>query len=50
MLAEADCRRRLVKLGLPLIDVELDPAGVDETSLFAIAETLAEQLEAEIGR
>ena len=50
MLAEADCRRRLVKLGLPLVDVELDPAGVDETSLFAIAETLAEQLDAEVGR
>lgn len=49
MLAEAECRRRLVKLGLPLVDVELDPAGVDESSLFAIAETLADQLQKEIG-
>lgn len=48
MLAESECRRRLVKLGLPLVDVELDPAGVDETSLFAIAETLAAQLQSEI--
>ncbi len=49
MLAEADCRRQLTALGLPLVAVELDPAGVDETSLFAIAETLADQLDGEIG-
>ncbi|MBA8793976.1 anion-transporting ArsA/GET3 family ATPase [Friedmanniella endophytica] len=48
VLAEADCRRRLTELGLPVVDIALDPAGVDDAALLGIAEALAEQLPHEV--
>ena len=38
---------RLTELGLPIATVEADPAGIDEGSVFAIAEQLRDQLELE---
>ena len=35
---------RLLRLGLPLVQVDFDPLGVDTGSLFAIAEQLTDQL------
>ena len=35
---------RLLRLGLPLVQVDFDPLGVDAESLFAIAEQLTDQL------
>jgi anion-transporting ArsA/GET3 family ATPase len=35
---------RLTDLGLPLAQVEFDPAGIDEGAIFAIAEELRDQL------
>jgi anion-transporting ArsA/GET3 family ATPase len=49
-VAERDCYRRLLSLQLPLADVPLDPAGIDEGALFAIGETLAAQLPARFKR
>jgi anion-transporting ArsA/GET3 family ATPase len=38
---------RLTELGLPIATVEADPAGIDEGSVFAIAEQLRDQMELE---
>ena len=38
---------RLTELGLPIARVEADPAGIDEGSVFAIAEQLRDQLDLE---
>ena len=38
---------RLTDLGLPLAQVDFDPAGIDEGAIFAIAEQLREQLSLE---
>ncbi|HEY5821501.1 MAG TPA: ArsA-related P-loop ATPase [Propionibacteriaceae bacterium] len=38
---------RLRKLGLPLVQIGFDPAGVDTGALFAIAEQLTEQMDLE---
>jgi anion-transporting ArsA/GET3 family ATPase len=35
---------RLMRLGLPLVQVDFDPLGIDTGSLFAIAEQLTDQL------
>ncbi len=35
---------RLLQLGLPLVQVDFDPLGIDAESLFAIAEQLTDQL------
>ena len=35
---------RLLRLGLPLVQVDFDPLGVDAESLVAIAEQLTDQL------
>lgn len=41
---QQDRHRRLKQLGLPLVDVNFDAAGVDQSALFLIAEQLHEQL------
>jgi anion-transporting ArsA/GET3 family ATPase len=41
---QRDRHRRLKQLGLPLVDVNFDAAGVDQSALFLIAEQLHEQL------
>ncbi len=35
---------RLTELSLPLVQIELDPAGIDEGAIFAIGDQLTEQL------
>ena len=35
---------RLQQLGLPLVQVDFDPLGIDAQSLFGIAEQLTDQL------
>jgi len=35
---------RLLRLGLPLVQVDFDPLGIDAESLFAVAEQLTDQL------
>ena len=42
------CHQRLVDLGLPLVEVDHDPDGIDESSLFAIADSLCRQLRAKV--
>ncbi|GAB2590915.1 ArsA family ATPase [Microlunatus antarcticus] len=39
---------RLQQLGLPLVQVDFDPLGIDAESLFAIAEQLTDQLALEV--
>lgn len=39
------CRQRLDEVDLPVADVPLDPDGIDVDAVFAIADTLADQLE-----
>ena len=46
-LAQQERHLRLTGLSLPLAAVALDPAGIDEAALFAIAEALRDQLELE---
>jgi len=41
---QQDRHRRLKQLGLPLVDVNFDAAGLDQSALFLIAEQLHEQL------
>jgi len=40
---------RLTSLGVPLAEIALDPAGMDQAALFTIAEQLREQIELEAG-
>ncbi len=42
------CHQRLTELGLPLVEVDYDPDGIDESSLFTIADALGRQLGAEM--
>jgi hypothetical protein len=35
---------RLSELSLPLVQIERDPAGIDEGAIFAIADQLTDQL------
>ncbi|HEY9289877.1 MAG TPA: ArsA-related P-loop ATPase [Microlunatus sp.] len=48
MLAEHQRRQRLQQLGRPLVEVDLDPLGIDVEALFGIAATLRDQLAAEV--
>jgi anion-transporting ArsA/GET3 family ATPase len=47
-LEELQRKERLAELGLPLIQVDLDPLGIDEAAVFAIAATLRDQLADEV--
>ena len=46
-LSERERHQRLTALGLPLVEVALDPSGIDEAAVFAIAEQLRGQLRLE---
>ena len=35
---------RLAELSVPLVQIELDPAGIDEGAIFAIGDQLTDQL------
>ncbi len=41
---------RLTNLGVPLVQVEFDPTGIDTGAVFAIADQLTSQLELEVAR
>jgi anion-transporting ArsA/GET3 family ATPase len=43
MLQEHQLHDRLTALGLPLLQIAFDPAGIDEGAIFAIAEQLTDQ-------
>lgn len=47
---EQACRAELAELSLPLVDLPLDPAGVDRATLFTLGDALAQQLPREIHR
>jgi anion-transporting ArsA/GET3 family ATPase len=47
-LQEDGRRERLAALGIPVVEVSLDAAGIDETALLSIADQLAGQLEDEV--
>ncbi|GAA2092254.1 ArsA-related P-loop ATPase [Microlunatus panaciterrae] len=47
---ERECHESLAGLGLPLVEVTYDAAGIDEGALFGIADQLAAQLPAEVAR
>ncbi len=44
-LTERERHERLTRLGLPLVQVALDPSGIDEAAIFAIARQLCDQME-----
>ena len=46
-LQQQQRHHRLTDLGLPLAQVDFDPAGIDEGAIFAIAEQLRDQLSLE---
>ncbi len=48
ILQESERREILNKLGIPMAEVSFDPAGIDESSLFNIADQLSTQMEAEV--
>jgi anion-transporting ArsA/GET3 family ATPase len=48
VLQESERRDTLRELGLPLVDISFDPAGIDENALFNIADQLSSQMEGEI--
>ncbi len=48
MLAEQERRERLATLGLPVVEIGLDPMGIDVDGLFGIAGDLRLQLAAEV--
>lgn len=50
MLDEDARRERLTELGLPIVEVGLDPYGIDVSSLFSIGDAIREQLPEEINR
>jgi anion-transporting ArsA/GET3 family ATPase len=47
-LQESERREVLRLLDVPLVEVDFDPAGIDESSLFAIAEQLTYQMKDEV--
>jgi anion-transporting ArsA/GET3 family ATPase len=47
-LHQGERRETLRRLGLPLVEVSFDAAGVDEGALFSIADQLTDQLSAEV--
>ena len=48
MIQESGRRQTLLDLGIPLAEVPFDPAGIDESALFNIAEQLGEQMKSEV--
>ena len=48
VLQEGERRDVLRLLDVPLVDVSFDPAGIDESSLFGIAEQLTSQMKDEV--
>jgi anion-transporting ArsA/GET3 family ATPase len=48
-LQQQQRHHRLTDLGLPLAQVDLDPAGIDEGAIFGIADQLRDQLRLETG-
>jgi anion-transporting ArsA/GET3 family ATPase len=48
LLAELERRERLQELRLPILDVDLDPLGIDEAAILAIASSLRHQLADEV--
>jgi anion-transporting ArsA/GET3 family ATPase len=48
LIDEYQRRQRLVALGLPIIDLDLDPLGIDEAAILAMAATLRDQLPDEV--
>jgi hypothetical protein len=48
MLEEDERRERLAGLGLPLVEIGLDPLGIDVDGVLAIAADLGAQLEDEV--
>jgi anion-transporting ArsA/GET3 family ATPase len=48
MIQESGRRQTLLDLGIPLVEVPFDPAGIDESALFNIAEQLGEQMKSEV--
>ncbi|MBO0810703.1 MAG: AAA family ATPase [Microlunatus sp.] len=48
MLDELQRKERLEELGLPIVDIDLDPLGIDEAAILAIAATLRDQLADEV--
>jgi hypothetical protein len=48
ILQEGERRDILLKLGIPLAEVTFDPAGIDESSLFNIADQLSTQMPTEV--
>lgn len=50
MLDEDEQRSRLAELGLPIAEIGDDPAGIDTSAIFSIADSLTEQLSDEVRR
>lgn len=48
MLDEHHRKERLEELGLPIVNVDLDPLGIDEAAILAIGATLRDQLADEV--
>jgi anion-transporting ArsA/GET3 family ATPase len=48
LIDELQRRERLQELGLPILNVDLDPLGIDEAAILAIATTLRSQLADEV--
>lgn len=48
MIDEHQRKERLEDLGLPILNVDLDPLGIDEAAILAIAATLRDQLADEV--
>ncbi|HET9874009.1 MAG TPA: ArsA-related P-loop ATPase [Propionibacteriaceae bacterium] len=49
ILSERARHEVLTSLGVPLAEIDFDPAGIDEGALFGIADQLAKQLSDEVG-
>ena len=47
-LEEDERRETLTRLGLPLVDVSFDAGGIDEGSLFTLADQLRDQMPTEV--
>jgi hypothetical protein len=49
ILQERSRRETLAGFGLPRVEVDFDPGGIDQGALFGIAEQLSKQLSTEVG-
>ena len=50
ILGERECRGRLDALGRPIVELAREPLGIDETTIWSVAESLADQLPEEVRR